>query len=123
MRSPRRNEQEVYKNLIAQFERGDEVLVDPMDYVILGSLPPEGTLFAGAYPEGRAVKSLAGELFGGQLTSQEIAVRMRILRVLGLVVSAGRRGVHDLVWQITPKGKHTLEEWKEAPKETHEHTA
>ena len=102
----------VMRSLIAAYERGDEVLVDPMDFILLDSLPPEGTMFAGAYPDGPSSQDLAANLFEGKIPAAQVAPRLRVLSVLGFCLHANRRGVTDRVWQITEKGEQLLADWK-----------
>ena len=102
----------VTRNILARYQRGDDVLVDPMDYVLLDNLAEEGTMFAGAYPDGPTSVELSDKLFERKIPAAQIAPRLTLLRIFGLAVTLNRRGVHDKVWQITPEGERVLAEWK-----------
>ena len=103
----------VNQAIVAAYERGDDVMVDPMDYVLLDNLVPVGTMFAGAYPDGPTSRDLSERLFEGKVPPNQIAPRLRILHMFGLCVHANRRGVNDKVWQITSEGRRVVERWKE----------
>src|SRR5262245_28709481 len=112
---PGKHKGPVYEKLIDAFNRGEKVLTEPMDYVLLDNLVPEGTLFAGAYPDGPRSKELEKQLFEGLIPANQIATRLRVMSVLGLCIAVGRRGLRsDVVWQITPRGEQYLAKWKEA---------
>jgi hypothetical protein len=116
--SDRERNNPINLNILARYERGDAVLVDPMDYVLLDNLAPEGTMFAGAYPDGPNSVELAERLFEGKIKPSPIAARLRLLHLFGLATMLNRRGVNDRVWQVTPKGREVVEEWKR--KKAHE---
>lgn len=98
---------------------GNYMLVDPLDYLLLQMLPDEGSIFAGLYPNGETVENMRTKFTPEQrkaITSSTISTRIRVMSLLGLVVSKHRgsntRG--RLVWQITPAGKDVLKKWKGA---------
>lgn len=97
--------------------RGEYELVDPLDYLILDKLQPEGTLFAGLYPLGDTVKALGAKFdqVKGGLTGSFIVARLRPLRLQGLVVpkNAGSSTRGKTVWQRTARGTEVLTKWKE----------
>jgi len=111
--SDRETHNRVAQNITAAFARGEEVLIDPMDYILLDNLPPEGTMFAGAYPDGPTSIELAHNLFEGKLKPSHLAARLRVLRLCGLAVTVNRRGRSDKVWQINEAGDAYLAKWKE----------
>jgi hypothetical protein len=87
-------------------------LVDPGDYMILGALPEEGTLIAGAYPDGRTSKQLARELFEGQLRPQQIGPRMNALVYHGLALKKKGIGTGGAsIYQRTSKGDEVYDKW------------
>jgi len=91
----------------------DADLVEPIDFLILGALPEEGSIFAGAYPDGRTSKQLSKELFDGQIRAGQIGPRMNALVYHGCAVKRkgiGVGGAH--IYQRTEKGKRTFEEWQ-----------
>ena len=87
-------------------------LVDPFDYLILGELPHEDELFAGAWPDGRSSKQLARDLFDGRITPSKIGPRMNALTHHGLVVKKKGMGTNGAqIYQRTDKGTALHKEW------------
>ena len=86
-------------------------LVDPLDYLILGGLPNEGELIAGAWPDGRSSKQLSRELFDGAITPGKIGPRLNMLSRFGFTVKRKGMGQAGLVHQRTPAGEKFYKEW------------
>jgi hypothetical protein len=87
-------------------------LIDPLDYLILGALPEEGTMIAGAYPDGRTSKQLSRELFNSEVTPSQIGPRMNALVYHSLVVKKKGIGVNGaFIYQRTPKGDEVYDKW------------
>ena len=87
-------------------------LIDPLDYLILGALPEEGTMIAGAYPDGRTSKQLSRELFRGEVTPSQIGPRMNALVYHSLVIKKKGIGVNGaFIYQRTPKGDEVYDKW------------
>lgn len=90
----------------------DAELVDPLDYLIIGALPDDGAMFAGAWPEGRTSKQLSKELFDGQLAPTQFGPRMNALRHHGLIVKKKGVGTSGAaIYQRTPKGVKLHKQW------------
>lgn len=100
-----------------QIEQGNYSLVDPLDFIIIGFLPDEGSLFMGLYPNGELVPNLLKKFTSEQrkaINSTMLSARLRVLHLMGLVVPK-ERGVSaggKFVWQRTAKGAEQLQEWK-----------
>jgi hypothetical protein len=87
-------------------------LVDPLDYLLLGALPEEGTMIAGAYPDGRTSKQLARELFSGEITPSQIGPRMNAMVYHALVTKKKGIGVSGaFIYQRTQKGNDVYDKW------------
>ena len=87
-------------------------LIDPLDYLILGALPEEDTMIAGAYPDGRTSKQLSRELFNSEVTPSQIGPRMNALVYHSLVVKKKGIGVNGaFIYQRTPKGDEVYDKW------------
>ena len=94
--------------------RPEDDLIDPLDFLILGTLPNEGEMFAGAYPDGKTSNQLSEELFEGRVKPSTIGPRMNALHYHGLVNKSkgiGTSGRH--IYQRTAKGIKVHEEWLE----------
>lgn len=96
-----------------------DLLIDPIDYLILQLLPEEGTLAFGAYQTGLTVRELAIQLHKQklvevQLPSSTLSSRVRVLAMLKLAVKHTGLGTGSKhVWQRTPKGKGLYEQWRD----------
>lgn len=98
-------------------------LVAPIDYMILGFLPTEGTLVLGLYPLGETAHNIRLKLTAEQqkvISTVTIGARLRVMQEQGLVVSqhpgVGKRttsgGNSRMVWQRTTSGTNALNKWK-----------
>lgn len=90
----------------------DAELIDPFDYQILGALPKQGEMFAGAYLDGRTSNQLSKELYDGAVTPSQIGPRMNALVYWGFAVKSkgiGTNGRH--IYQRTPAGDDRLTAW------------
>ena len=99
--------------------RGHCEFVEPLDQMILETLPEEGSLFAGMYPLGEMVTNIAKKLPKGpdkkDLPTSVIQTRLRVLKHNGMVVSsASVQTSGKYVWQRTAKGKKFFTDWKES---------
>lgn len=96
-----------------RFDNGDRsMIVEPLDWLILQVLPPEGTLAGGMYPVGETVPGVVKKLGGGPVTVPIVSSRVRILAVVGLAVRKKAVGsAKGLVWQITKKGEEAVKLW------------
>lgn len=93
--------------------QGTLELIEPLDYLILDQLPIEGTMFAGAYPEGTTVLKLREIIAGGKLASSTISQRVRYMATYEMVVKVKGLGQHGrYVWQRTQKGDAMFKEWR-----------
>jgi len=105
------------RSIKEQIASGNYALVDPLDYIIIGFLPDEGSLFMGLYPNGELVPNLLKKFTAEQrkaITSTMLSARLRVLHLMGLVVCK-ERGVSaggKQVWQRTAKGAAELKKWK-----------
>lgn len=104
-----------YDSLADKAARGDYQLIEPLDYLILGHLQSEGTLFANLYPLGNTAADIAENKFDKQLTVGQVSQRLRSMNTQGLVVlvlsGIGMGG--KKVWQRTAKGEQIYKAWKE----------
>jgi len=119
MTEPKKRRPNVYKNVETKIKEGLYQLVDPLDYILLGFLPDEGSMFAELYPLGETVQNLKAKLTPEQqkaIKTSSISNRMRIMHLMGLVVKKdkGLDTGGNAIWQVTPKGKDVLKKWKEA---------
>jgi|SRR5215471_7812315 len=90
-----------------------ELLVDPLDYLLLKELPPEGTKVFDAYPDGKAAEDLTKLVAGGQLDIKIISTRMRVMSRIELVAAVKTVGQSGrTIYQITPIGQRLLQEWE-----------
>jgi len=90
-------------------------LIEPLDYLILGALPKEGEMIAGAYPDGRTSKQISRELFNGEVTPSQIGPRMNALVYHACIVKKkgiGTSGAY--IYQRTPKGEEVYAKWVKA---------
>lgn len=105
---------ETYKTMAERDRDGDEVyLVEPLDYIILESLPEEGANVGGVIPLGETVRNLVSTKFkevgvdaamlGGRFTS---------LSALGYVKRIKIPRSDAAGWQITARGQEVLDAWK-----------
>ena len=95
---------------------GDErldLLNDPLDYQILRTLPPEGTLAFGAYQTGKTALEVRKDVGDGTIGTMVLSARIRVMAELGLLVKHKGLGTGGkYVWQITPKGQSLLQTWE-----------
>jgi len=94
-------------------EARPDLIIDPLDYLILDLLPIEGTLHFGAYPVGLAAYEIQPKLAEGQVKITTISSRLRVMGAEGWVVKQkgiGTSGKH--VWQRTAAGDKALHKWK-----------
>lgn len=90
-------------------------LIAPLDYLILGDLPLEGTLVFDLYPDGHTSKHLAEVVLKGQLNAAQVGRRLGSLCKFGLAVSVNAPGHHaGKLFQATPAGKKIAREWKDS---------
>lgn len=82
---------------------GRAVFVPTVDLPILATLPQEGTMLGKYKPLALTAKAICGRL-DNELTSQEMNGRLRVLKLLGLVVSLPVLPADKLGWQITKAG-------------------
>lgn len=105
----------IEKKIRENAERGVYSLVEPLDYLIIAALPDEGEMVLGAYPAGKSVVQLNGEIANGQLGTAILTPRVKLLAVQGLLV--GKKGMGTggaKIWQATPVGRKLYAAWKEA---------
>lgn len=83
--------------------------VQPLDRAILDKLPDEGSML-GYHVLGKTTRALAKELSvpGVPVTSAEVATRLRVCKLNGLVVD--QHGGGDRVWQRTFLARRVLQE-------------
>ena len=98
---------------------GEYSLIEPFDYLILGLLPDQGTLFAGLYPLGETALNLGKKMpktpDKKNIPSSQIQARLRSLTLQGLVIKGatiGRGG--KAIWQRTPRGADIYKAWQGA---------
>lgn len=108
-----------YHRVAEKAERGEYDLIEPLDYLLLSELEPEGTSLAGLYPIGTTIKSLAKKERFKEVPSTLIAARIRSMHVQQLVKKvkmAGadkeRKGATGSAWQVTESGQKLLQTWK-----------
>lgn len=106
-----------YKRVADRAAEGNIDLVDPLDYLILDSLPPEGTTMGGVIPLGETVRNLANTTFKGIVTNTALGGRMTSLQAYGLVKGVVLPSRDGRGWQITPAGDKALREWQSTRKE------
>lgn len=85
----------------------------PLDYAILATLPPEGSML-GYHVLAVPVRGITTELKKSDenLTSTAVAGRVSLLHQLGYVAGATILPVaKGRGWQITPKGQKVLSAW------------
>lgn len=88
-------------------------LVEPLDLWILDLLPKEGAMVLGAYPDGILVSKIKSQIANGQLKSDLISSRLRVMKTMGLTVNMPGVGTSGKdVWQRTTKGEAVLTERK-----------
>jgi len=112
-RSKDRPDEPYYPNLAERAKRGEYTLADPMDYMILGHLNEEGTMFAGVYQLGHTAVQIRKDVFKNEIGMNILAPRFSTLRIQGLVtrvVVPGQGGKHS--YQRTKLGKKVYEEWR-----------
>lgn len=113
-----------FQSITKKFEEGDRsMLVEPLDYMMISSMPAEGTNVAGLYQIGKSTVALAAE-FKKQVkeagqdaklapTTAQLGGRMNTLHALGLVrpvQMVSGRGAKT--WQRTPKGEEVVKQWQ-----------
>lgn len=108
---------ETYERLIDKAKRGEYQLSVPFDYLVLGFLPEEGTLFAELFPLGENVGNLHKKFSPEQqkaIKPTDIGTRLRILREQGLAVAvySGTSERGKKVWQRTATGTKIYNDWK-----------
>lgn len=92
--------------------------MEPLDYLILTVLPPEGALVLNAYPDGRTAKQISDEAFEGKISTRALGPRMGVLGTRELVRrTRGIGTAGDAIYQITPAGKAVLLAWQQKQKE------
>jgi hypothetical protein len=95
-----------FERIEVKAARGDYTLVEPLDLIILESLPNEGTLFVGLYPLGETAGNISKAKLEGKIPVSVVARRLGTLRQQGLVVKkqAIGQGANEknVVWQRTP---------------------
>jgi len=102
----------MYEQIAARAAKGDYTLVEPMDYMIIGHLNDEGTMFAGAYPLAHTTTQVSRDVFNKQIPATLIGPRMNSLTIQGLVIQVKVPGnLGKNAYQRTQKGKHVYEEW------------
>ena len=90
----------------------EDDLIEPLDYLILGVLPDQGTMFAGAYLDGKTSKQLSEELFEGKIKASTIGPRMNALHYHGLVNKSKGIGTSGrYIYQRTARGIAVHREW------------
>jgi hypothetical protein len=89
-------------------------LVEPLDFLILDLLPPEGTTAFGVYPDGQTAASLSKQIGEGRLKTSTFSTRLRVLKLMDYTTS--KRGISGAtkgqVWQRTEAGEKALHRWK-----------
>lgn len=95
-----------------QAKKGDYVLVDPLDYLILGALPDEGELVMGYYPFAKTVQQLAKENLPGMKGSQLVGPIRRLL-IQDLIKRVATRNTRENAYQRSMKGKELFEKWEQ----------
>lgn len=102
-----------YKNVRTRAAEGADLLVVPLDYIILSKLPKEGTLMGGIVPIGETVRNLLRTEFEGLLTSEQVSGRLSAMQAMGYttLVNMPARQKGGNGWQITKLGQRKLEEW------------
>jgi hypothetical protein len=95
-----------------------DLLIDPLDFLLLERMSPEGTMHFGAYPDGATAKQLS-EMFDGHVRSGTIGMRCRVLSLTGYAVKLKGVGTGGKsVWQRTEQGEKALKKWRaKQPKE------
>lgn len=94
-------------------DQGENLLIDPLDYLIMDKLPAQGTLMGGVVPIGETVRNLVNTAFKDLLSSEEVAGRLNAMQFTGHTVSVrlqGGKRTHG--WQITKRGQEDLAAWK-----------
>lgn len=105
----------IAKRVKERWDRGDRsLLLDPLDYILLGELPIEGTLRLGLYPQGKLAGDLARGELKGALSGMAVSMRLRTMAICGLCVTQIGVGVKGQnIWQRTALGDRIYKEWKE----------
>lgn len=108
-----------YESIGEKAKRGEYTLVEPLDYMILGFLPDEGTLFAGLYPLGETVPALHKK-FDKKVPVTMLSSRMAVLNKQALVEKKASLGTGGgaSVWQRTKLGAKLYKTWQESQKPT-----
>jgi len=102
----------MYERIAERAAQGDFTLVEPMDYMILGHLNDEGTMFANAYQLAHTATQLSRDVFSSAITPQVIGPRMNSLKTQGLVVGVKVPGnLGKNAYQRTMTGKKIYEDW------------
>lgn len=107
-----------YERISSKAARGKFSLVEPLDYMIMGALPDEGTLFAGLYPLGETAQNIVKKFpkgpDGATPPVSIITGRLHTLKTQGLIKGHDSvPGAASAVWQVTSRGKKLFNEWKE----------
>jgi hypothetical protein len=99
----------------SQSEDRKDLLIEPLDFLILEKLPAEGTLIFSAYPDGKSSEELSQTVAEGNFTTLELSTRLRVLHKAHAVVtqrSFATKTKTRVVWQRTKLGEQWLSEWK-----------
>jgi hypothetical protein len=88
-----------------------ERMVEPLDYLLLSELPPEGTLVGGWHVIAATVNALVDKYEG--ITPDALAGRLRSMQEMGLTVDVSVIPVsRGRGWQITEAGQQVLDAWR-----------
>jgi hypothetical protein len=88
--------------------KGPYVPVLPLDKLILGLMPKEGSTFMSVYPEAVSVINMQKEIekiTGGTVPTSVISSRVRLMNAYGFVVKVFVPRQNTAGWQITPSGE------------------
>jgi len=88
-------------------------MVDPLDYLILGVLPEEGSLVLGAYPDGKESFTIGKEALNDAVSPNIIGRRLGVMHAEALVVKVrAPKTKTGFTWQRTAAGKAVFQDWK-----------
>jgi len=90
-----------------------DLIIDPLDYLILDQLPIEGTLHFGAYAVGKTAAEIGAVIAQGQVSHGTIGARLRVMSEEGWTLKM--RGIGSgskNIWQRTHEGEKALHRWK-----------
>ena len=77
----------------------------PLDVLIIKTLPKEGSMFMGVYPEGASVADIRKAVANGQLPVSLLNTRLRVLHRFELVEAVKIPRSPTMGWQVTAKGE------------------